>query len=314
MDGEEAGIKRNGMEKELAEKYKRLREKISGYVPEGIAVAFSGGVDSALLCKLACMAAGEKDTVYAVTVQTRLHPAKDPEAARQAAEEFGALHKLVRIDELAESGIETNPVNRCYLCKRSIFRKIKELAEELGAGIILEGTNADDLHQYRPGIQALKELQISSPLAECGLTKTEIRKLAEYLGIPAASRPSAPCLATRLPYGTAISYELLKRIDEGERYLRELGFYNVRLRVHELTEAVVHKTGEGENTDKSSGVQEDKDIERKKRKWLARIEVDIEDIPKLLKHREELTKMVKGLGFARVTLDMEGFRSGSMDE
>lgn len=318
MGREEAGIKINGMEKELAEKYKRLQEKISGYVPDGIAVAFSGGVDSALLCKVACMAAGEKNTVYAVTAQTMLHPAGDPDAARQSAEELGALHKLVRIDELAESGIKTNPVNRCYLCKKSIFRKIKELAGKLGAGIILEGTNADDLHQYRPGIQALKELGIISLLAECGLTKTEIRKLAEYLGIPAASRPSAPCLATRLPYGTEISYELLKRIDEGERYLRGLGFYNVRLRAHELMETVNRTTRRedppGENADRSCGVQEDKSTEKEERKWLARIEVDIEDIPELLGHREELTKLVKNLGFARVTLDLEGFRSGSMDE
>lgn len=306
------------MEKELAEKYKRLQEKMSGYVPDGIAVAFSGGVDSALLCKAACMAAGEKNTVYAVTVQTRLHPAGDPEDARQAAEEFGALHKLVQIDELAESGMKTNPVNRCYLCKRSLFGKIKELAGEFGAGIILEGTNADDLHQYRPGIQALKELGIISPLAECGLTKAEIRKLAEYLGIPAASRPSAPCLATRLPYGTEISYELLKKIDEGERYLRGLGFYNVRLRTHELIETVNHETRredpQGEDTSKSCGVQTDKGTEKEEKKWLARIEVDIEDIPEILGYREELTKLVKNLGFARVTLDLEGFRSGSMDE
>ncbi len=318
MGREEAGIKKKGMEKELAEKYRRLQEKISGYVPDGIAVAFSGGVDSALLCRIACMAAGKKNTVYAVTVQTKLHPAGDPEAARQAAEESGALHKLVRIDELMESDISTNPVDRCYLCKRSIFRKIKELAEELGAGIILEGTNADDLHQYRPGIRALKELQIISPLAECGLTKTEIRKLAEHLGIPAASRPSAPCLATRLPYGTTISYELLKRIDIGEQYLRGLGFYNVRLRAHELMETVSHKTRredpQKENTDRSCGAQEGKGTEKEERKWLARIEVDTEDIPKLLEHRGELTKIVKKLGFARVTLDMEGFRSGSMDE
>lgn len=279
------------MERELEEKYGALKKQIESYLPEGVVVAFSGGVDSALLCRLACMAAGEKGRVYAVTVQTRLHPSGDLEAARQAAEEFGALHKVLRIDELAESGIETNPVNRCYLCKKSIFRKIKELAEELGAGVILEGTNADDLHRYRPGIQALRELQIISPLAQNGLRKEEIRMLAAHLGIPVANRPSAPCLATRLPYGTKLNYELLERIDEGERYLRKLDFYNVRLRVHELTEEA--------------------DPEKK---WLARIEVDAEDIPRLLEHRKKVTDMVKQLGFHRVTVDLEGFRSGSMDE
>lgn len=284
------------MERELAEKYNALKKQIESYIPEGVVIAFSGGVDSALLCGLACMAAGERRKVYAVTVQTKLHPSGDLKAAKQAAEEFGALHKVLRIDELAESGIETNPVNRCYLCKKSIFEKIRELAGELGAGVILEGTNADDLRRYRPGIQALRELQIVSPLAQNGLTKAEIRMLAAHLEISAANRPSAPCLATRLPYGTKINYELLGRIDEGERYLRELGFYNVRLRVHELTEEV--NSGNG----------------KEEKKWLARIEVDAEDIPRLAEHRKELTDKVKGLGFRRVTVDLEGFRSGSMDE
>lgn len=293
------------MERELEVKYKALQEKVSGYIPDGVMVAFSGGVDSALLLKIACMAAEDmasegKSAVYAVTAYTRLHPAGDPEAAKQMAEEFGAVHKVLRIDELAESDIETNPVNRCYLCKRVIFRKIKELAAELETGVILEGTNADDLNQYRPGIQALKELQIVSPLADCGLTKEEIRELAAYLGIPAANRPSAPCLATRLPYGTKISYELLERIDEGERCLRAFGFYNVRLRIHELTDAVSNVTAIAD------AAQE--------RKWLARIEVDAEDIPRLFEHRMELTETVKRLGFGRVTVDLEGFRSGSMDE
>lgn len=279
------------MDKRLAGKYEALRKKIGGYVGAGITVAFSGGVDSALLCKVACMEAGAAHPVYAVTVQTRLHPAKDLEEARQAAEEFGALHRALQIDELAESGMENNPVNRCYLCKKSIFGKIKELAQEFGAGVVLEGTNADDLLEYRPGIQAVKELQIFSPLAECGLTKAEIRELAAHLDIPAANRPSVPCLATRLPYGTRISYELLGRIDEGERYLRGLGFYNVRLRVHEWTDGDKKEAG----------------------RWLARIEVDAEDISRLLVHRKELTHKVKKLGFDLVTVDLEGFRSGSMD-
>lgn len=298
------------MEKELEKKYKVLKEKIASYVSGGVVVAFSGGVDSALVLKLTCMSAGGKSPVYAVTVQTKLHPAGDTETAKRMAEGIGAWHQVLPIDELAETGIETNPVNRCYLCKKSIFRKIKEFAKEYGAGCILEGTNADDLKQYRPGIRALKELQIISPLADCGLTKEEIRELAKYLDIPAANRPSAPCLATRLPYGTKISYELLAKIDEGERYLREAGCYNVRLRIHKMTEAVNKEIAgdfnllkqENENT----GAQKEK-------RWLARIEVDAVDMPKLLKNREELVKKIKTLGFHRVTLDMEGFRSGSMD-
>lgn len=282
-----------GMDRELERKNAALLERIEGCAADGMAVAFSGGVDSALLLKVACLAAQGRGAVHAVTVRTKLHPAGELETAGRAAGECGARHHVLDLDELAECGIETNPVNRCYLCKRSIFRKIKGLAEELGAAYVLDGTNADDLLEYRPGIRALKELQIISPLADCGLTKAEIRELAAHYGIQAANRPSAPCLATRLPYGTKISYDLLRRIDEGERFLRELGFYNVRLRAHELTEMV--KEGEPE------------------KRWLARIEVDAEDIPRLFEHREALTELAKGLGFARVTADLEGFRSGSMD-
>lgn len=293
-----------------AEKYRMLREKMDSYVSGGIAVAFSGGVDSALLLKLACMAAGE-NTVYAVTVWTRLHPSGDLDLAKRMAAEFGAVHKVLQIDELAESGLENNPVDRCYLCKRSIFRKIKELARTLGAGCVLEGTNADDLREYRPGIRAIRELWISSPLAECGLTKAEVRKLAEHLEISVAKRPSAPCLATRLPYGTRIDYELLERIDEGERYLRELGFYNVRLRAHELTELVSKKRKEQRSCCENGAGSAEEDPGRE---WLARIEVDLADLGKLLENREELVEKIKELGFSRVTMDLEGFRSGSMDK
>lgn len=281
---------RNRMERELAEKYNILRKQMENYVSGGIAVAFSGGVDSALLLKLACMAAGNRSVVYAVTVQTKLHPKGDLEAAGAMAGEFGAVHKVLQMDELAETGITENPPNRCYLCKRGIFRKIKEVAEVLGAECVLEGTNADDLLQYRPGIQALKELEIISPLAECGLTKAEIRKLAEYLNIRAADRPSAPCLATRLPYGAKLNYELLAKIDAGEQWLRGLGFYNVRLRVQESMNEL-----------------------KKERERLVRIEVDERDLPNLLEYRKELVVKLKVLGFHRITVDLEGFRSGSMD-
>lgn len=291
------------MRRELAEKYRRLREKMAEYASAGIVVAFSGGVDSALLLKAACMAA-ENNKVYAVTVQTKLHPAGDLARAEKVAAEFGAVHRVLELDELAETGMATNPVNRCYLCKRGIFQKIKGLAAELGAACILEGTNADDLKQYRPGIQALKELQILSPLAEGGFTKAEVRELAEYLGISVSNRPSAPCLATRLPYGMKISYELLEKIDEGEQFLRALGFYNVRLRVHDLSNEV--------NCERKNAYPQADPV--RDRKLLARIEVDRGDLPKLPEHREEVTEKIKNLGFRTVTVDLEGFRSGSMDE
>ncbi len=316
------------------QKYMLLKEHIAKYTASGnVIVAFSGGVDSALLLKLVCMEAKKPDGVYAVTVRTKLHPAGDLAVAKQAAEEMGAALRVLEMDELAETGIQNNPVDRCYLCKKGIFLKIKELAKELKADSILEGTNGDDLHQYRPGIRALQELDIISPLAECGLTKAEIRKLAEKLGISVSDRPSAPCLATRLPYGTAISYELLQKIDEGETCLRELGFYNVRLRAYDVTE----RTGSAEkkqiNPEKQA-IQKQQVIQKQQavqtgggekeavkyaadliegKKWLARIEVDAQALSKLLSCREEVIKKIKRLGFAYVTVDMEGFRSGSMD-
>lgn len=259
----------------------KLNDMMETLTKENIMIAFSGGVDSSLLLQMACLYAKQNMTlVYAVTVSTKLHPHGDVEIARRVAEETGAIHKVIEIDELQETGIENNPKNRCYLCKKGIFTKITELAKELGVHVILEGTNEDDLHVYRPGIQALKELGIKSPLAECGITKAQIREMAKEKGISVANRPSMPCLATRLPYGDAISYELLAQIDKGEQYLRSFGFYNVRLRVHGT---------------------------------ITRIEVDQKDIPDLLEHREEIITELKKLGFIYITVDLEGFRSGSMD-
>ncbi len=288
-----------------------LKEKIACYTSENVMVAFSGGVDSALLLKLVCDAAGEKNIsagqdepekengrdgrirVYAATVRTRLHPADNSEKAARLARELGAIPKILETDELEEAGIAENPKNRCYLCKKSIFGKMKKLAGELSVSRILEGTNGDDLHQYRPGIAALQELGIISPLAEAGLTKQEIRVLAGELGLSVSDKPSAPCLATRLPYGERIDYSLLAKIDEGEEYLRKLGFYNVRIRVHRAAAAGFQ---EGELTGST-----------------ARIEVDEKDFQKLLERKQEITDRIKRLGFSYVTLDLEGFRSGSMD-
>lgn len=255
----------------------RMRELVS----EDICLAFSGGVDSSLLLKVAADAAAETGKkVYAVTFDSRLHPSCDLRIARQVAGELGGIHQVMEVDELEQEEIRMNPVNRCYLCKRHLFMTLKKLAGEKGVRRILDGTNEDDMHVYRPGIRALKELGIISPLAELHITKEAVKGMASEYGISVASRPSTPCMATRLPYNTRIDYDVLDRIAQGEAYLRDVLPGNVRLRLH-------------------GGI--------------ARLEVDNEAFARLLDRRADVVRRLKGLGFTYVALDLEGFRSGSMD-
>ena len=263
------------------EKCEKLFQILDKLTKENTAVAFSGGVDSSLLLKLACLRAKKQGTyVYAIAAHTELHPSGDLEIAKRVAEESGAAFTVLKLQELKEADIVNNPVDRCYRCKKLLFKEIKRKAEELGAKILIEGTNLDDTKVYRPGLKAIEELGIKSPLKDAGFTKEQVRKLAAAYDISVADRPSTPCLATRFPYGAVLSPEKMKKVEQGEAFLRELGLYNVRLRVHGET---------------------------------ARIEVDEKDMPKLLERRMEVVEFLKGLGYWYITLDMEGFRSGSMD-
>jgi uncharacterized protein len=264
------------------DKKQKFLEYMNSYTNQNVIIAFSGGVDSTLLLKTACKLANKKNhNVYAVTIHTTLHPMNEITLTRELAEEMGAIHTIIQVDELANAGIMDNPVNRCYLCKSYLFTKLQELAKDLGVFIIMDGTNEDDLHVYRPGIKALKELNVKSPLAETGMTKNDVRNLAKEYGLTVAKRPSAPCLATRFSYGAKLSYEKLQKVEQGEEFLKSFGFYNLRLRIHE-------------------------DI--------ARIEVDSEDIKKLIEHKDEIIDYLKRIGYTYVTVDLEGFRSGSMDD
>lgn len=263
------------------EKKQSLIQYLSERMIEDTAVAFSGGVDSSLLLKICCDQAGKTgNKVYAITLHTMLHPAADLEIAARVAKEAGAVHLVLHIDELNEAGIRFNPVDRCYLCKKCLFQKLIEKAKEHGVTQILEGTNADDLKVYRPGIRAVQELGVLSPLAKYDFTKEEVRRLAEEYHISVANRPSTPCMATRFPYGTELSYDRIKDVESGEQWLRERGFYNVRLRVHGK---------------------------------IARIEVDQESMESLLTIREEVIRELSRYGYDYITLDLMGFRSGSMD-
>ena len=263
------------------EKKQKLQKQMLVYAQGDMLVAFSGGVDSSLILKLAVQAAtktGHK--VYGIMVHTMLHPMGEVEDARVTAEQIGAEFRVLEIDELKGADILDNPVDRCYRCKKYLFRNLIEEGEKLGVSVMMEGTNEDDLHVYRPGLRAIRELGIHSPLAEAGMTKAEVRRLAGELGVTVSNKPSMPCLATRFPYGTRISYEAMRKVDEGEAFIRSLGFYNVRLRIHN-------------------------DV--------ARIEVDVNEMPHLLEHCEQIVAKLKNLGYDYITVDLEGFRSGSMD-
>lgn len=266
---------------ELAEIRKKLENQMADYATEDLCLAFSGGVDSSLLLKAAVQAAEKSGKqVYAVTFDSRLHPSCDLEIAGRVVAELGGIHHVIAVDELEQEEIRTNPVDRCYLCKRHLFATLKAFARERGVTRVLDGTNEDDLHVYRPGIRALRELQITSPLADLHITKAQVKELAAAYGISVASRPSTPCMATRIPYNTRIDYDTLRRIGEGEAYLRTLVQGNVRLRLH------------GD---------------------IARIEVDRGAMERLLGLGDQVAKRLKDLGFPYITLDLEGFRSGSMD-
>lgn len=262
-------------------KAEQLKQRIESYTTEDIIVAFSGGVDSCLILKLACNAAKAHGTsVHAMTFQTKLHPSGEASEAKKIAEEMGAVHTIVHVDELNAAGIEMNPTDRCYRCKKYMFTQALEAAEKMGIRTVLDGTNFDDTKEYRPGLKALAELGVHSPLKECEFTKAEVRSLAAEYGISSAQKPSNPCMATRFPYDTKLSYEKLHRAEAAEEFVRSLGFYNVRARIHDK---------------------------------LVRIEVDKKDIPKLVERSTEVIEQMKQLGYLYVSVDLEGFRSGSQD-
>lgn len=242
-------------------------------------VAFSGGVDSGLLCLATWRALGDK--MLAVTVRSPVESPGDVESARGLAEQVGLPLRIVDHDDLSNPEFASNPPDRCYVCKLVRFQKLKQLAAEEGFAVLVEGSNADDTSDYRPGRKAVAETKTLSPLLELGFGKEEIRALAKAFGLPVWNRPSAPCLATRFPYGTPVTHEGLRQVAEGERFLHELDFRVVRVRHY--------------------GV-------------LARIEVLAEEIERLASMREQVAARFKSLGFHYTAVDLTGYRQGSLNE
>lgn len=258
----------------------RLREHFRSIITGPVTVAFSGGTDSVLVLKLTLEAARNRFPVYAVYADTPWMPRAALEEAQNIAKDFQTDLHIIRLDSPQSIGIENNPTDRCYRCKKNIFSALRAFATEHACSILLEGTQLDDLTKYRPGLQAVKESGALSPLKDLGLHKSDVRKYLELLNIAAAKKPSGSCLATRLPYGEPLKTDLLRRIDEAEEWLRNFDLGTVRVRSH------------GD---------------------IARIEVSRQNLQKVLCINEQLTQKFKSLGWKYVTLDLEGFRSGSMD-
>ena len=244
-----------------------------------VIIAFSGGVDSGLLSTAAYRALGER--MLAVTVRSPVEASGVVDSARSLAEQVGFPLRILDYDDLSNPEFVSNPPERCYLCKLVRFRLLGQLGAEEGYAVLVEGSNADDLNDYRPGRRAVAETGTASPLLELGFNKDEIRALAKALGLSVWDRPSAPCLATRFPYGSLVTHAGLRQVADGEHYLYELGFQTVRVRHHGT---------------------------------LARLEVAPDEIERLTAMREQVSTYYKSLDFNYVAVDLNGYRLGSLNE
>ncbi|MEJ6481113.1 ATP-dependent sacrificial sulfur transferase LarE [Nostoc punctiforme UO1] len=263
----------------LTEKFEQLKALFEEM--EQALIAYSGGVDSTLVAKIAYDALG--DRALAVTaVSPSLLPEELEDAKIQAAT-IGIAHKIVQTHEMENPNYTSNPVNRCYFCKSELHDTLKPLALQLGYPYVVDGVNADDLHDYRPGIQAAKERGARSPLAEVGVTKVEVRQLSQQLGLPWWDKPAQPCLSSRFPYGEEITVAKLQRVGRAEIFLRKLGWQNLRVR------------SEGDT---------------------ARIELSPEQIKEfvLMTDLQKVVSVFQDFGFLYVTLDLEGYRSGKLNQ
>ena len=244
-------------------------------------VAFSGGVDSTLLAKVCRDELAER--AVAVTAHGAIYPSFELDDAKRLAKHIGIRLEVVEADALAIDGFAANPPDRCYYCKQMVFGQLVRLAKDWGMGCVVDGSNADDPSDFRPGARAARELGVRSPLAEAGLTKTEIREASKWFGLETWDKPSFACLASRFPYGHRITPEALRMVDQAEDALRAMGLKQVRVRHHDT---------------------------------IARIEVPTDAIADIAEpcRRSVIVEKLKAIGYAYVTLDLEGFRSGSMNE
>jgi len=264
---------------DTAEKLNALRGILTDM--RSVLLAFSGGVDSTFLLKVASEVM--PDRVLAVTALSATYPQEEHKKACEMARRLGVRHLSISTDELSDPNFASNPVRRCYFCKKALFTRLREISAREDLACVIDASNLDDCSDYRPGREAAEELGVRSPLVEARLTKADIRALSREMGLPTWDQPSMACLASRFPYGEQITPEKLHRVEQAERMLRELGLGQVRVRSHGR---------------------------------LARIEVDEARVQELAMPgvRQEVLRKLKSLGFVYVTVDLEGYRTGSLNE
>lgn len=265
---------------ELAQRVEPLLHRLRTL--RSVVVAFSGGIDSAVLLYLAVRVLG-RDQVLAITGRSPSVPAAELESAAALAAQYGARHDYYETQEFADPHYVANPTNRCYFCKSELYTQLNALALARGYAVVLSGTNADDLGDFRPGLQAAAEQHVLAPLADAGITKNDLRAIARAAGLDIAEKPASPCLSSRVQYGESITPEKLARIDAAETFLRTLGFRECRVRHHDN---------------------------------LARIEVPAAELSRFadVELRGRVDHALRALGYQYVALDLRGFRSGSLNE
>lgn len=272
-------LKSGKLPQDILLKFERLKEILSDMGK--VLIAFSGGVDSTFLLKVAQDVLG--GNVLAVIASSETYPGREREEAVRLAQMLNVRYMVIDTEELDNPDFSSNPPERCYFCKKELFSKLKDIADAEDIPYVLDGSNYEDTTDFRPGIKAAEELKVRSPLKEARLLKKEIRQLSKKLGLPTWNKPSFACLSSRFPYFSEIEPDSLKQIDQAEEFLRGLGFKQIRVRHHGQT---------------------------------ARIEIEQDEFPKIIKSgiREEVVENFKRLGYTYITLDLAGYRTGSMNE
>jgi len=291
-------------------KLERLRELIRSY--GSCLVAYSGGVDSAFLARVARDVLGDRS--LAVIADSPSLPRRELQEALEIAERFQIPVRVVRTGEFENPNYTANPYNRCYFCKHELFEEVTPIARTEGFAVIAYGENASDVADFRPGAQAAAEFQVRAPLKEIGLTKQEIRELSAQLGLPTADKPQMACLSSRIPYGEAVTEEKLKMIEAAENFLRDLGFRDVRVRHHELGSEF--RVSSFESSSALDSKPKSRYPKPEAARYLARIEVGADELPKLLAPDgcSRVADALRRIGYAHVTLDLQGYRRGSLNE